>query len=64
MVGLYRKRPKLFKNDFTFVKVKVSFNGSILVVDWLATATGNFGVEHNSDLVGVKQPWTFPCFGP
>ena len=36
-------------------KVKVSFIGGIPVVDWLATATGNFGVEYNSDLVAVEQ---------
>ena len=56
------ERPKLLKNDFSFGKVKFSFTGNIPVFDWLATATGNFGVEHSSDL--VEQPGISPCSDP
>ena len=56
-----KERPKLLKNNFTFGKVKFSFTGDIPVFDWLATATGDFGVQHSSDL--VKQPGISPCPG-
>ena len=56
------ERPKLLKNDFPFEKVKVLSTGNIPVFDWLAIATGNFGVRHGFDL--VEQQGTFPCSGP
>lgn len=56
------ERPKLLKNNFAFGNVKFSFTGKIPVLDWLATATGNLGVEQSSDL--FEPPGVFPCSGP
>lgn len=56
------ERPKLLKNNFTFGKVKFSFTGNTPVFVWLATVTGDFGVEHSSDL--VEQSGISPCSGP
>lgn len=56
------ERPKLLKKNFTFGKGKFSFTGNIPVFDWLATATGDFGVEDSSDL--VEKPGIPPAPAP
>lgn len=56
------ERPKLLEKNFTFGKGKFSFTGNIPVFDWIATVTGDFGVEHSSDL--VEQPGIPPAPAP